>query len=98
MAENDIESLISAAKRKRGANWSSEEQIILIEEVLKYEDKLFGKMKGAGAKGKMAKLKKRLGSPSLTDSIRKYSKASLLTYPKHGCCFADEFHHYLPLK
>lgn len=57
MAENDIESLISAAKRKRGANWSSEEQIVLIEEVLKYEDKLFGKMKGAGAKGKHGKIK-----------------------------------------
>lgn len=67
MAENDIDSLISAAKRKRGANWSSEEQIILIE-VLKYEDKLFGKMKGAGAKGKHGKIKEETWQ-SITDTL-----------------------------
>lgn len=33
----------------------------------------------------MAKLKKRYGSPSPTDSIRKHSNVLLLTYSKHGC-------------
>ncbi|XP_052697361.1 uncharacterized protein LOC128175629 [Crassostrea angulata] len=68
MAENDIESLISAAKRKRGANCSSEEQIVLIEEVLKYENKLFGKIKGAGAKGKHGKIKEETWQ-SITDRL-----------------------------
>lgn len=68
MAENDIESLISAAKRKRGANWSSEEQIVLREEVLKYENKLFGKMKGTGAKGKHGKIKEETWQ-SITDRL-----------------------------
>ena len=46
-----LKNLISAAKRKRRANWSKEEKIILIEEVFKFEDRLFGKIKGAGVKG-----------------------------------------------
>ena len=33
MAEKDINDMITAAKRKRGANWSAEEEIVLIEEV-----------------------------------------------------------------
>lgn len=57
MAEKDILGLITAGKRKRGANWTSEEDIILIEEVMKFEDRLFGKMKGAGIKGKHGKIK-----------------------------------------
>ena len=64
MAEKDI----SSAKRKRGANWSSEEEIVLIEEVLKFEEKLFGKMKGAGAKGKHAKVKEEAWQ-SITDTL-----------------------------
>ncbi|XP_062583201.1 uncharacterized protein LOC134277329 [Saccostrea cucullata] len=43
--------------KKRGTNWTSEEEILLIEEVLKYEETLFGKMKGSGVKGKHGKLK-----------------------------------------
>lgn len=38
--------------KKRGSNWTAEEEILLIEEVLKYEETLFGKMKGSGVKGK----------------------------------------------
>ena len=38
-------------RRSRGTDWSNE-QIILIEEVLKFEDRLFWKIKGAGVKGK----------------------------------------------
>ena len=47
--------MITAAKRKRGANWSAEEEIVLIE----FEPRLFGigKFKGAGMKGKHSKLK-----------------------------------------
>ncbi|XP_062598848.1 uncharacterized protein LOC134260296 [Saccostrea cucullata] len=43
--------------KKRGTNWTPEEEILLIEEVLKYEETLFGKMKGSGVKGKHGKLK-----------------------------------------
>ena len=57
MAEKDINDMITAAKRKRGANWSAEEEIALIEEVIKFEPRLFGKFKGAGMKGKHGKLK-----------------------------------------
>lgn len=57
MAENEILGLITAGKRKQGANWTSEEEIILIEEVMKFEDRLFGKMKGMGIKGKHWKIK-----------------------------------------
>lgn len=38
--------------KKRGINWILEEEIFLIEEVLKYEEIFFGKMKGLGSKGK----------------------------------------------
>jgi hypothetical protein len=55
--EVPVVGMAPVAKRKRGANWSSEEEIVLIEEVLKFEEKLFGKMKGAGMKGKHSKLK-----------------------------------------
>ena len=68
MAEKDLEKVISAAKRKRGANWSTEEEIILIEEVLKFEDRLFGKMKGAGVKGKHGKIKEETWQ-SITDTL-----------------------------
>ena len=37
--------------KKRGSNWTTEEEILLIEEVLKYEGTLFGKMKGSGGGG-----------------------------------------------
>ena len=33
---------------KRLANWSSEEEVVLVEEIGKREGKLFGKMKGDG--------------------------------------------------
>ena len=56
MAEKDINDMITAAKRKRGANWSAEEEIVLIEEVLKFEPRHFGKFKGAGMKGKRGEL------------------------------------------
>ncbi|XP_061186818.1 uncharacterized protein LOC133194936 [Saccostrea echinata] len=49
--------VITAQKKKRGANWSAEEEIYLIEEVLKYEDQLFGKMKGSGVRGKHGRVK-----------------------------------------
>ncbi|XP_055995749.1 uncharacterized protein LOC130046807 [Ostrea edulis] len=68
MAEKDILRLISSAKRKRGANWSTEDEIVLIEEVLKNEEKLFGKMKGAGMKGKHVKLKEETWQ-SITDTL-----------------------------
>ncbi|XP_062597697.1 uncharacterized protein LOC134259115 isoform X2 [Saccostrea cucullata] len=68
MAEKEIENLISAAKRKRGANWSSEEEIVLIEEVLKFEGQLFGKMKVAGIKGKHNKIKEETWQ-SITDTL-----------------------------
>nr|XP_022312048.1 uncharacterized protein LOC111117274 [Crassostrea virginica] len=68
MAEKDLEKFISAAKRKRGANWSTEEEIILIEEVLKFENRLFGKMKGAGVKGKHGKIKEETWQ-SITDTL-----------------------------
>lgn len=38
--------------KKRGINWTSEEEILLIEEVLK-----FGKMRGSGVKGKHGQMK-----------------------------------------
>ena len=68
MAEKDLENFISAAKRKRGAIWSTAEEIILIEEVLKFEDRLFGKMKGAGMKGKHGKIKEETWQ-SITDTL-----------------------------
>ncbi|XP_061196402.1 uncharacterized protein LOC133204673 [Saccostrea echinata] len=68
MAEKEIENLISSAKRKRGANWSSEEEIVLIEEVLKFEEQLFGKLKGAGVKGKHTKIKEETWQ-SITDTL-----------------------------
>lgn len=43
--------------KKRGTNWTPEEEILLIEEVLKYEETLFGKMKGSGSKGKNGQVK-----------------------------------------
>nr|XP_019921060.2 uncharacterized protein LOC109618208 [Crassostrea gigas]XP_034316781.1 uncharacterized protein LOC117686192 [Crassostrea gigas]XP_034319721.1 uncharacterized protein LOC117687389 isoform X1 [Crassostrea gigas] len=43
--------------KKRGTNWTPEEEILLIEEVLKYEETLFGKMKGSGSKGKHGQVK-----------------------------------------
>lgn len=43
--------------KKRGINWTSEEEILLIEEVLKFEDTLFGKMRGSGVKGKHGQMK-----------------------------------------
>ena len=33
---------------KRSANWSSEEEVVLVEEIGKREEILFGKMKGDG--------------------------------------------------
>ena len=33
---------------KRSANWSSEEEVVLVEEIGKREGILFGKMKGDG--------------------------------------------------
>ncbi|XP_062596619.1 uncharacterized protein LOC134258074 [Saccostrea cucullata] len=68
MAEKDIIGLISGGKRKRGANWTSEEEITLIEEVLKFEQQLFGKMKGAGVKGKHGKVKEETWK-SITDTL-----------------------------
>ncbi|XP_052712635.1 uncharacterized protein LOC128186784 [Crassostrea angulata] len=68
MAEKDILGLITAGKRKRGANWTSEEEIILIEEVMKFEDRLFGKMKGAGIKGKHGKIKEETWN-SIADTL-----------------------------
>ena len=56
MAEKDINDMITAAKRKRGANWSAEEEIVLIEEVLKLEPRHFGKFKRAGMKGNHGEL------------------------------------------
>lgn len=42
--------------KKRGINWTPEEEILLIEEVLKYEETLFGKMRVRGEKkGSMVK-------------------------------------------
>ena len=38
----------TSVNKKRGSNWTTEEEILLIEEVLKYEGTLFGKMKGSG--------------------------------------------------
>ena len=58
MAEKDINDMITAAKRKRGANWSAEEEIVLIEEVLKFEPRHFGKFKRAGMKGNMVNYRK----------------------------------------
>ena len=55
MAEKDINDMITAAKRKRGANWSAEEEIVLIE-VLKFEPRHFGKFQRAGMKGKHGEL------------------------------------------
>ena len=55
MAEKDINDMITAAKRKRGANWSAEEEIVLIEEVINFDPRLFGKLKGTGMKGKHGK-------------------------------------------
>jgi hypothetical protein len=43
---------------KRGANWTSDEEIVLIEEVGKREEALFGKMKGDGTI-KIGKLRNR---------------------------------------
>ena len=43
--------------KKRASNWTTEEEILLIEEVLKYEGTLFGKMKGSGGKGKHCQTK-----------------------------------------
>lgn len=68
MAEKDILGLITAGKRKREANWTSEEEIILIEEVMKFEDRFFGKMKGAGIKGKHGKITEET-SKSIADTL-----------------------------
>ncbi|XP_062571232.1 uncharacterized protein LOC134233234 [Saccostrea cucullata] len=68
MAEKDILGLISGGKRKRVAHWTSEEEITLIEEVLKFEQQLFGKMKGAGVKGKHGKVKEETWR-SITDTL-----------------------------
>ncbi|XP_055957010.1 nuclear apoptosis-inducing factor 1-like [Patella vulgata] len=43
--------------RKRAANWSNAEEMVLIEECTKREETLFGKIKGCGALGKISKLK-----------------------------------------
>lgn len=56
MAQNDIERFNICSKEEKRDNWSSEEQIVLIGEVLKYKDNFFGKMKGAGAKEKHGKI------------------------------------------
>ena len=70
MAEKDIDDMITAAKRKRGANWSAEEEFVLIEEVIKFEPRLFGigKFKGAGMKGKHSKLKENTWQ-TMTDTL-----------------------------
>lgn len=39
-------------EKETRANWTSEAEIIPIEEIMKFEDRLFGKMKGARFKGK----------------------------------------------
>ena len=53
MAEKNINDIITAVKRKRGANWSTEEEIVFKEEIIKFEPILFGKFKGGGGmKGK----------------------------------------------
>lgn len=64
MAEKDILGLITAGKRKRGVNWTNEEEIILIEEVIKFEDPLFGKM----IKGKHGKIKEETWN-SIADTL-----------------------------
>ena len=59
--------LLHRGSRARGADWSNEE-IILIEEVLKFEDRLFGKMKGAGVKGKHGQIKEETWQ-SITETL-----------------------------
>ena len=46
MAEKDINDMITAAKRKRGANWSAEGEIVLIKEVIKFEPRLLENFRG----------------------------------------------------
>lgn len=43
--------------KKRRTNWTPEEEKLRIEEVLKYEETLFGKMNGSGSKGKHGQVK-----------------------------------------
>ena len=46
MADKDINDMITAAKRKRGANWSAEGEIVLIKEVIKFEPRLLENFRG----------------------------------------------------
>ena len=39
---------IMAEKNKRGANWTTDEELALIDHANQREDALFGKMKGCG--------------------------------------------------
>lgn len=50
MAEKNI--LNNSEEKETRANWTSDAEIIPIEEVMKFEDRLFRKMKGARVKGK----------------------------------------------
>lgn len=50
MAEKNI--LNNSEEKETRANWTSDAEIIPIEEVMKFEYWLFGKMKGARFKGK----------------------------------------------
>ena len=48
---------MAVAKKPRTANWSSEEMTVLIEATLEREERLFGKIKGSGATGKVSRIR-----------------------------------------
>lgn len=54
--------------KERGTNWTPEEEILLIEEVIGYEETLFGKMNGSGSKGKHGQVKE-LTWRSIADTL-----------------------------